>query len=240
MKKSLIVLLVAVSGVLMSASAQDEGPFYVAIRIDTVKPDRIDQWESRIKELRDANEAVKRPFFHVFQRLRGPAWTYLIFTPFTEIGGDGDGVSMPPSWGAEIRSNVSGSNVVTLQVHSDLWTTESESSAPLTEYMTSFARTIAPGRSDDYLEYLTETAMPEFKKAGFRDLRVLQVAQGGNTNMWVFFNFVDGWPPQEDLLAKSMGERDARRMIENLQSYESTGFNYLYRFRSDLSYTADQ
>ncbi len=40
-----------------------------------------------------------------------------------------------------MRSNVSGSNVVTLQVHADLWTTESESSAPPTEYMTSFART---------------------------------------------------------------------------------------------------
>jgi hypothetical protein len=82
--------------------------------------------------------------------------------------------------------------------------------------------------------------MPALKEANVGDVRVLRVALGGNTNAWITFSFVDGWPPKENnMLAKSMGESAMREMLAEGASMQTSGFDYFYRYRSDLSYTAE-
>ena len=91
---TIVVLLISAPTIVL---AQDEGPGYVDIRILTVKPDQVGQWESLIKERSEAVQEGGWAFYHVYQRVRGPLNTYLSVRPFGAVGEPGRAIDERPT-----------------------------------------------------------------------------------------------------------------------------------------------
>lgn len=87
-----LIRLASIGLLLMSAptTALAQNPSgsttYINFRIQNVKPDQMKQWESLRKEMTQRMQKDQQPYYHVYQRVVGPADVFLIVTPATAIG----------------------------------------------------------------------------------------------------------------------------------------------------------
>ncbi len=217
--------------------AQDAGPGYINIRVHTVKPDQLAQWASLIKERTDAVQEGGQPFFHVYQRTRGPLETFLIITPFGGIGeparpvDDLPAVPAPAHWLNALRSTLVSESLSTLQVYAEANTNEGDSVHPGANFMHVRIRTVAAGRNQDYEEWLTNELIPALREAEVGDVRTLRQVLGGNPRNWITYSFVEGFPePAFNLDGGMLARGDAMVVSQT---------DYFYTFREDLSFTAN-
>ena len=230
-------LLVGALFVFVSTSvlAQDSEPEHINVRVVTVKADRISQWEGLIDERSVFRREEGQRFYHVYQRLRGPLHTYLIVTPANDIRPQPAGVSPAPrdlqNWVTALNSTIESESVTTLVTYPEAKTIETESPAPPTGFVHVRIRTAAAGRVADFEEWLREELVPGLREAGAGDIRSGRVVLGGSPRTWVTFSFVPGWP-------EPVVELDPRILARG-DELIATQTDYFYRFREDLSFTAD-
>ena len=210
--------------------AQDEGLVYVNVRVVTVKPDQLAQWESIMKERSDVVQEAGQAFFHIFARQRGPLDTYLIISPGTTIGGPPTGVPGSQSWVTALRNTLVSQSLSTLRTYPN--TNDTGSVHPGANFLHARLRTVAAGRNQDYEAWLTDELIPALREAEVGDVRVLRSVLGGSPRTWVTLSFVDGWPPTGD---NSLDDR----MLARGDAMVVAQTDYFYSFREELSFTAD-
>lgn len=225
------LLVFAWTGVL----AQNSEPEYINVRVVTVKVDRSSQWEGLIEERSAFRREEGQPFYHVYQRLRGPLHTYLIITPANNIGPRPAGAPPTPrdlqNWVSALNSTIESESVTTLRTYPEANTIETQSPAPPTDFVHVRLRTAAPGRNQDFQEWLTDDLVPSLREAGAGDVRNARVVLGGSPRTWATFSFVPGWP-------EPLVELDPR-ILARADELIATQTDYFYRFREDLSFTVN-
>ena len=92
-------------------------------------------------------------------------------------------------------------------------------------------RTVAAGRNQDYGEWLTDELIPALREAEAGDVRVLRQVMGGSPRTWVIYSFVDGFPEAPVSLNGEMIARGDAMVVSQT--------DYFYRFREDLSFSAN-
>ncbi len=232
--KLLRLLIIAV--MLISAPtiilAQDEGSGYINLRVVTVKPDQLAQWESLMKERGEVVQAAGQSYFHIFQRQRGPLDTYLIITPGTTIGGTPTGVPGSQHWVTALRSTLANQSLNTLQTYPEASTNDTGSVHPGANFMHARLRTVAAGQNQNYEAWLTDELIPALREAEVGDVRTLRSVLGGSPRTWVTLSFVEGWPPTGDNALDD-------RMLARGDAMVVAQTDYFYTFREDMSFTAD-
>ncbi len=241
-----LIRLLTIGIVLISAPtmilAQDEdaaGPTYINFRIQTVKQDQVAQWEVLRKEMSDAAKAAGRSYYHVYERVRGPGHGFLIVTSEEGIGDPGGDIDMAESWSiadswfSAMFGTLDSQLVLSLQYYPDLRTMLDGPTHPTAKFMHLRIRTAAPGRADDFEEWLRDDLIPELRRAEVGDVRNARVVLGGNPRTFVTASFVDGWPyPSSDNPVNP-------RILAKGDAMVATRNDYFYEFRDDLSYSAD-
>jgi len=239
------LLRLMVMGLLLSSAstmilAQDDaptGPGYINFRIQTVESDQLAQWESLRAEMSESARASGLAFYHVYQRLRGPAAGFLIVTPATAIGDPGGPFDEPPAvaasdnWLNAMQGVLDSQSLVTLQTYPDLATVATGPMHPSENFAHVRIRTAAAGQSDDFEQWLRDDLVPGLREAGAGDVRSARVVLGGSPRTWVTFSFVPGWPEP--------GVELDPRIIARGDDLIATQIDYFYSLRDDLSFTAD-
>lgn len=230
-----LLRLVIIGVLLISAPtmilAQDEGPRYINLRVVTVKPDQLAQWESVMKERSEVVQEAGQAFFHIFARQRGPLDTYLIITPGTTIGGPATGVPGSQNWVTALRNTLASQSLNTLQTYPEASTDPTRSVHPGANFMHARLRTVAAGRNQDYETWLTDELIPALREAEVGDVRTFRSVLGGSPRTWVTLSFVDGWPPTGDIDLDD-------RMLARGDAMVVAQTDYFYTFREDLSFTS--
>jgi len=237
-----IVLISALAGLALSpmiASAQEDEPGRIQVRLVNVKSGGAAGWESAIGDAAGVLQAAGMPFLHVYQRIRGDTPGYTIITA------DGAYTDLPPvelDSGVidRLQNNGNGSTVVSLAVLAELGI-DSGSLEPSAPFLYVRVRTVAPGNADAYIAWHRDELTPALREAGLPDLRTGRVTIGGNTNTFVRYAFTDdvtGGVNGLDIPG-TVGQREFDRIIAREAELLSTSEDYVYRFREDLSFTAE-
>lgn len=223
--------------------AQDEqatGPTYINFRIQTVIPGYEAEWANLRKEMSDVARDAGWPFYHVYQRLRGPGHGYLIVTPEAGVGDPSESFDRPSnlnvaeSWFNAMFGTLDAQLVLSLRTYPDLATIPDGPTHPSAKFLHLRIRTAASGRGDDFEDWLREDLLPELRRIDVGDVRNARVVLGGNPRTWVTASFVDGWP-----YPASNENPVNSRVLAKGDAFVATRNDYFYEFREDLSFTAD-
>lgn len=232
-----IASLLAFTPALSWAQDADEESHLLTIRLHTVKPHERVAWESLMKERRDAEQAAGRVVRRVFERIRGPSDTFLIYHLDTEMTEDIPPIDLSPTWGQRLDSTVESSSTMTVRMFPNI-------SANLDNWLTNDAelmivrlRTTPPSRRQDYHDWQANELAPFHEKAGivFRGGRL---ELGGNINTWVRFYVVDDFAAMT-ATNPALDTDEFRRIRARGDAISTTNVNYLYRYRAELSFLND-
>lgn len=230
---SLTFLVVPFAGM-----AQDDGPGRIQVRLVTVKPDGVAGFEAAVKEVAATQQAAGRPFFHVYQRVRGDLDGYTIITV------DGAYQNLPPApldaaVIDRLQHNEDSTTLISLAVFPELGI-DSGSLEPSAEFLRVRVRTVAPADADAYFAWHRDELTPALREAGLTDLRSGRVTLGGNTNTFVRYTYTDdlaGGVSGLDIPG-TVGQREFDRIIAREAELLTVSEDYVYRYREDLSFTA--
>lgn len=220
---------------------EDAGPALVSVRLVNVIPGSNNEFQAAIAQLAAANEAAGRPYFHVYQRVRGPDLpSYAIITM------DGAFSEQPPldidaSVFDRINHSLYGSDLMTIAFDPELGISTG-SVEPSGEYMSVRVRTTSPANRQAYYDWHANELTPAAREGGIRDLRAGRVILGGNSNTFIRYYYGDSIqsaPGGGGNLGQALGERDFQRLIDNEAALIQSDEMYIYRFREDLSWTAN-
>ena len=235
----LSLLLVAAPATLRAQD--DEGPGQINVRLVDVKPSSNSEFQAAIAEVAAAWGAAGRPFFHVYERLRGPN-----LPGYTIVTLDGAFNDLPPldidqSVFDRIGHSINGSDLMTLSMYPEL----SIASGRMVpgEFMFVRVRTTSPSNAQAYFDWHANELTPALRQAGVTDVRSGRVLMGGNSNTFVRFYYGDSFasaPGGGANLAQSMGQREFERMLTREAGLVVTAEQYMYRFREDLSFSDPQ
>ena len=229
------------SAVLFSISspmvmAQEDTPEFIDFRIQTVKMDQVARWQGLRKEMSETLKEAGVPFYHVFQRVRGPLTTYVTVSPAGTIGepamtfGEQPELNIPAHWIDAMWSTLESQTLITLRTYPDL-ATNPDAGHPGENFVHVRILTAAMGKNADLEAWLRDDIVPALREAGAGDVRIAQVVLGGSPRSWSIWSFVPGWPePQLDL---------DPQMIAKAGELVATQTDYFFRLMEDLSFTAE-
>lgn len=214
--------------------AQDaQEPARISVRLVDVKSEAVPAFEAAIAEIAKASEAAGRPFFHVYQAVRGPDLpSFAIFTmdaAYNEL----PPFELPAGLVDRIQDTVNGSRLMTQEIYPELGI-DSGSVKPSGEFLQVRVRTTTPSGRQAFFDWHMKELTPALRTAGLTDLRSGRVIVGGNTNTFVRYSFSDrpiiGGIPVEN----------AARLFGREADLTTGSEDYVYRYREDLSTTAEQ
>ncbi len=233
-----IGLLITIAPTLTWAQDDDSEPFWVTVRLHTVKPDQTAAWENLMKERRDVEEAAGRAFRRVFERVRGSGSGYLILHPDLNMGSSDVAVTeISPTWGERLDKTLDSSTVLTLLDYPDIsanldrWLTKD------TDLLRVRLRTTAPSRRQDYHDWQANELAPSHEKGG-TVFRAGRVVLGGNENTWVRLYVVVDWA-QLTTPNPSLDNPEFQQMIARGDEMTTTKVSLLYQYRADLSFASE-
>ena len=219
--------------------AQDEGPGRISVRIVDVKPEGVAAFEAAIADVAQAQRAAGRPFFHVYERVRGDQ------PGFSIIAVDGAYTELPPleledGLVDRLQHATNGSTLLSVAIFPEL-SIDANSMAPTGEFMTVRLRTVAPSNRQAYFDLVRNELTPALRDAGITDLRVGRITLGGNTNTFVRYSFggafVGGGGPN---IPGVIGQQRWDRVLTREAALLVASEDLVYRFREDLSFTTEQ
>ncbi len=218
--------------------AQDEGPVRINVRLIDVKADAVAQFEATIADRAEVMQAAGRPFFHVYERLRGPD-----LPGYTLITLDGDYNELPPvaadpAWVDRISHSTNDSTLLTVEMYPAL--SINAGTAPSGEFLRVRVRTTSPSTRQAYFDWIEDELTPALREGGITDLRSGRVIMGGNSNTFVRYSFANEFPAQGPDIAAAVGEREFERILSLEPDLLVSSEDYVYRFRDDLSFTTDE
>ena len=235
-------LVLAISAPL--AMAQDDDAGYVRFFITTVNADRIEEFESLLKEraagLRAGGEQA---FRSVYVTLVGKQYNYLMVDSvpsLARLDRPAPPAAVPTTqWAGRIDGATNEQTVLILRTYPDLNIPAAEGAE---RNLVRFRiRRTAPSRTQDYYEWQANELLPALREAGITGFRVGRVILGGSSQTWVSGADVDSWASMiNNVLAESMGERQMAQMLARGAEMLVHTEDLVMAYRPDLSYMNEQ
>jgi len=232
-----IAILVLALGpfALLQAQQAEQQPAYIQVRLVDVKPDSRERWEAGIQQIRDAYREAGQPYFHVYQRVTGSqGYTVIMLDPRMNDVTDPE---LPTAVTNRVTDSLQAVTVMTLAVYPRL-SIFGGSVAP-GNFMTVRVRQTAPQNQQTYFNWHANVFTPALREAGWDDLRMGRVISGGNVNTFVKFSYSDSLPENRTAVVNRIGAPLFLSFIATEQALSVMEEEFAYRFRSDLSYTAE-
>ena len=108
------------------------------------------------------------------------------------------------------------------------------------EFMRVRVRTTSPSNRQAYFEWHRDELTPALREGGITDLRSGRIIMGGNSNTFVRYTFANEFPAQGPDVAAAVGEREFERIISREPDLLVSSEDYVYRYRPELSFTAEE
>ena len=218
------------------AMAQNDDTTYVRVFATTVKSDRVAEFEDLLRQRSAGLEAAGPGFRSVYESVAGEQFTYLMVDFVPSVAAlDGPGTAPPPGWGNRNDAATSAQTVLVMRRYSDLRIPAAEGAER--DLVQVRIRRNAPGRTQDFYEWQANQLLPALREAGVSDFFINRVILGGSSQTWMSFSSIESLAStQNDILAESMGERQAAQMIERGMAMLVHTEDLIMRYRSDLSF----
>ncbi len=231
-----IATLFSAPGVLL---AQEGGPARISVRLVNVKADAVAQFEAAIADRAAVEQAAGRPALHVYERIRGPDLPGYTITSIDSDYNDLPPVQDDPAWIDRILHSINDSTLLTIEIYPELGIPVG-SLAPSGEFMRVRVRTTSPSNRQAYFEWHRDELTPALREGGITDLRSGRIIMGGNSNTFVRYTFANEFPAQGPDVAAAVGEREFERIISREPDLLVSSEDYVYRYRPELSFTAEE
>lgn len=235
-----LLLGLALSVAASAVNAQNDDATYLRVLITTVKSDRVAEFEDLLGARTEGLEAVSTGFRSVYQVLMGEQFRYLMVDLVPSASAmDGPlapGAVVPPQWGTRNDAVTLSQTQLIMRRYADLRIpAEAGSERDLVRVR---IRRNAPGRNQDYYEWQLNQLFPALREAGVTGVLTNRVVLGGSNQTWVSFSSIDNLSStQTNVLAESMGERQAAQMIQRGADMLVHTEDLIMRYRTDLSFS---
>lgn len=235
-----LLLGLALSVAVPLANAQGGDATYTRVFITTVKSDRLAEFENLLSERTESLEAATTGFRSVYQVLIGEQFRYLMvdFIPSASAMDQpfAPEAVLSPQWGNRNDAATLSQTLLIMRRYEDLRIpAEAGSERDLVRVR---IRRNAPGRGQDYYEWQVNQLLPALREAGVTGLFFTnRVVLGGSNQTWVSFASIDNFAStQINVLAESMGERQAAQMLQRGANMLVHTEDLIVRYRADLSF----
>ena len=235
-----LLLCLALSFAASVVNAQDDDVSYLRVLITTVKSDRVAEFEDLLGARTEGMEAVSTGFRSVYQVLMGEQFRYLMVDLIPSVSAmDGSlapGAVVPPQWGTRNDAVTLSQTQLIMRRYADLRIlAEAGSERDLVRVR---IRRNAPGRNRDYYDWQVNQLFPALREAGVSGILTNRVVLGGSNQTWVSFSSIDNLAStQTNVLAESMGERQAAQMLQRGADMLVHTEDLIMRYRADLSFS---
>jgi len=223
------------------AQAQDASPTYMQVFLTTVKSDRIAEFENLLKERAAGLAASGEGFRSVYQVTVGDQYTYMMsdFLPsMAALDQPRPNRAPPQGWGPRNDAVTTAQTVLFMRRFPELRTALGEPGER--NLVRVRIRQNAPGQRQDYYEWQANELVPALREAGVENYLSNRVVLGGNADTWVSFHGIDSMAStEENILAESMGERQAAEMIARGTAMLVHSEDLIVLFRPDLGYRTE-
>lgn len=237
------VLFACTAMIAATGLAQNAPTGWNDVRVITVKPDRIAEFEDLLAELNGAMVEAGRPGMGVFQVVHGEQNTYHIQAQLGSLS-EFDNPPAPPMAPAEgvalfsrLVSTVQSQRRSLVRIDPTNWLVPGEGQqADLSGLWVLRRETVLPGRNSDYLEWFRDDLIPALRDAGVPLLINNRIVYGDNGRTWVSARPVGNWAALDGpgLLRESMGAEAAERLIRRGDAMIEHTEAMIMRQRGDL------
>ncbi|NNC65020.1 MAG: hypothetical protein HKN84_09565 [Gammaproteobacteria bacterium] len=233
------------SGLIFSAPlalAQESNPTYMQMFLTTVKSDRVAEFENLLQERAAGLARSGEGRRSVYQMIVGDQFTYLMadFLPSLAVldGPPQPHRAPPPGWGERNDAATTAQTILLMRRYPELRTPGAVE--PDRDLVRVRIRRNAPGRTQDYYEWQAEQLLPALREAGVTGFLSNRVVLGGSSQTWVSFQSIESLASTENnVLAESMGERQAEQMLARGAAMLVHTEDLIMRLRPDLGYVSD-
>ncbi len=229
------------AGLSLEATAQDDGPGVISVRIAHVKSGRVAEWVELQKQLSDARKAAGAPSRTIWQVVRGPTNTFQtvsFYDNFAALDQPFNSGMEPADWArwlGRIGEVTDHSQLVLLRFYPGLGIPAEEGSEP--KMLVLRYRTVGAGQNDEYQDWIEDKLVPALKEGGVTGVSFARVLAGDDSNTWVSASRIDSYSTYDEpgpFDGKSDRQIDAIMKGANEIVRESR--NEILRYRADLSY----
>ena len=237
---SVLLLMAAMLLPAWSVAQDNEAPQWMSVRTVTTHAGHADIWAAQQSKMAAARTERGAPARYVWQEITGDLDTFHIVSFPDSLGGQGGPNEDPPmgdaqeDWGAVTQETIASRSTVIMRRMTELSIPPAEDSEPAVLLLR--RTTIAPGRSGDYSDWLSNTLVPALKNAGATGVTFNRVSYGGDINMWVSGSRIpnvaalNGPGP-----LASLGEEEMAAVFEGLGDMIWLSERKLLRYRADMS-----
>lgn len=220
------------------------------VRIVRVKPDRVADFEARLKEVGAAMSRQGRGF-NVWQVALGEQNTYHIVSQLESFASLPELEANPPmeqaqwtSWLEQIASTIDSQVMGVAQVHTDLSMMPQQGSpaAANAELMILATQSLLPGKRQEFVTLLRDQLIPAFRESSVLGVVTNEMAFGSGSGDWVFAVPVQSWAELDKPmpLITSMGPQAAEALLNRIESMTDRSETIVLETRPDLSVAVAQ
>jgi len=236
-------LLLAAASILLplTASAQDDGPTYNAVRTIHVKPSMTGEFVEGQRQLNEALKADGRPARRVYQEVRGELGTFYAVQQLDSFARYDEQFTPPMSeedwdaWVDTYGNSVESSARTVSRTHPEFSIPLEEGATPS---LVILRRTsIAPAQGGAFHTWIEEKLVPALKGQGVTGVYFSHIAFGGSTDQWISASFIDNWADLDGpspVARMSAEEREA--LFEGWGEMVWGNDVRILRYREDLSH----
>jgi hypothetical protein len=236
----LIAIVAAVMLVPSAVLAQDEGPGYIQVRTMIVKSGRNADFLKLQAEFAKAGKAagMSRDFW---QEVRGNSSAFHAVRTLDKLG-DNDAGFNPPlegeawtKWVAALTDTMASSTYQILRLYPGHNIPAAEDSEP--NLMLLRFRTVAPGSSGDYRDWIENDLLPAIRGGGFEGFNYSRMHMGGNNNTWISATLYANWAAMDEPgFFSHMSQEDVSAMLGKSNDMVVNSEIKILSYRADLSY----
>ena len=223
------------------AMAQNDDTTYMWVFLTTVKSDRVAEFEELLRQRSAGLEATGEGFRSVYESVVGDQYTYMMsdYVPAIEVlDTPQPDRAPPPGWGSRNDAVTTAQTVLLMRRYPELRT--DAPGGPERDLVRVRIRRNAPGRTQDYYDWQADQLLPALREAGVTGFLSNRVVLGGSSQTWVSFASIDNIASTENnVLAESMGERQAEQMLARGAAMLVHTEDLIMRLRPDLGYVTD-
>jgi len=237
-----IVAIVALALPLAPATvvAQDDGSGYTQVRTMIVKGGQIPAYLELQRQFARAEKAADRSR-NFWQEIRGDTSTFYAVRSLDRLG-DNDAAFQPAmeqddwdKWIAAFGDTVASSTYAILRNYPELQIPADEGTELNMLYLRE--RNVAPGKSDEYHDWIQNRLMPALRKGGVKGFGYSRVAMGGNNNTWIGTTRLENWSALDGPGPfTDMDADEIEAMLAAGNALLVSSENRILRYRADLSY----
>lgn len=236
----LIAIVAAVMLLPSAVPAQDDGPGYIQVRTMIVKSGRVADFLKLQADFAKAGKAagMSRDFW---QEVRGNGSAFHAVRTLDKLGDNDAGFQAPlegedwTKWVAALTDTMASSTYQILRTypgHNIPLAEDAELNLMLLRF-----RTVAPGRSGDYRDWIENDLLPAIREGGFQGFSYDRMHMGGNNNTWVSATQYANWAAMDEPgLLSHMSQEEVSAMLGKANDMLVESEIKILSYRADLSY----